>query len=82
MKFPGWKMSVAQHNLYWRLFQAACRAQHATTMEARDALRHAAHRAAFNGCYLSATMINGGKQFDAIKAEFERLAGLAHHNRV
>jgi hypothetical protein len=71
--YPGWSMTVAQHGKYFRLHAAACAAQRATTSAAKEALRQAAHLAAF-GKPKSAKDINTTKDFDDIKREFERLA--------
>ena len=73
--YPGWKMTVRQHGLYFRLFAAACQSQHAATTEQKEALRRAAHQTAF-GAPKSATVINRTREFDAIAAEFKHLANV------
>ena len=77
--YPGWKMSESQHGAYFRLFAAACAAQKCETAAAKEALRRAAHIAAF-GRPVSAKEIDQGKMFDAIKREFLRLADSVDHN--
>lgn len=73
--YPGWKMTVRQHGLYFRLLAAACAAQHATTAAAKEALRQAAHLAAF-GKPKSAKDINRTNEFDAIATELKRVANV------
>jgi hypothetical protein len=73
--YPGWKMTVRQHGLYFRLLADACAAQHAATATAKEALRQTAHRAAF-GAAKSAKDIHRTKEFDAIAGELKRLANV------
>jgi len=72
----SWAMSKAQQGMYWRLWGAACRAQHWDRLPAseRDARRKEAHVAAF-GREKSATAINRTEEFGRIKAHFLMLAG-------
>ena len=74
----GWKMSALQAASYWRLWAAACAAQGWAPGE-RDEQRKLAHARVF-GAPISAKQINKTNQFDAIKAEFERLDSNIHHN--
>jgi hypothetical protein len=75
---PGWSMSALQAASYWRLWAAACAAQGWPAAE-RESQRKLAHTRVFVGP-ISAKDINKTDQFDAIKAEFERLASNINHN--
>jgi hypothetical protein len=66
--FPGWKMTWDQHNAYFRLLEAACRAQGKRTAAEREELRQLIHSRAF-GRPISAKDIDHLKMFDALKAE-------------
>jgi hypothetical protein len=76
-KFPGWRMTDAQHALYFRLWAAACAQQGWDTLpaSAREAKRHEIQDRLF-GEGKSAKDINATAEFDAIKQCFERLAML------
>lgn len=74
--YPGWKMTVKQHGLYFRLLAAAFEALGAVTSKDKERLRHDAHITAFGLPYKSATDINRTKEFDAIASEFKRLASI------
>ncbi|NOS72027.1 MAG: hypothetical protein HOP33_19130 [Verrucomicrobia bacterium] len=65
--YPGWKMTVEQHNLYFRLLDQAAVASGETTQNRREDLRQRIHLAAFGGPK-SAKAINHLKDFDDFKA--------------
>lgn len=65
--YPGWKMTVVQHGLYFRLLDQAAVAVGAKSKVQREELRQRIHLAAFGGPK-SAKAINHLKEFDAFKA--------------
>lgn len=74
-RFPGWKMTVAQHGQWLRLWLAACKAQgwdKLSTAE-REAKRDEVYIAAF-GYRISTRDISSGDGCDRIFAAFRRLA--------
>lgn len=73
--YPGWKMTISQHGLYFRLLADACDALHAVSSKDKERVRQEAHMAAF-GRAKSAKDINTKKDFDAIATEFKRIANV------
>src|SRR5579872_2734929 len=75
----GWRMSVVHRDLFLRLWSDACEAQgwHRPTLE-REAIRH---QILEELGFSSARDIGTTDGFDAVKAEFERLADVVHNER-
>jgi hypothetical protein len=64
--YPGWKMTRAQHQAYWRLLSQVNAVQNVTSAEERESMRKLIHDRAF-GRAVSAKDIDHLKMFDAFK---------------
>jgi hypothetical protein len=72
---PGWRMTVEQVRLFWRLWSAACRYQRWTTSES-EARRH---EILMECGFASAKDIDHTDGFDRVKNRLEALAGRIHN---
>lgn len=74
---PGWLMSHAQHDLFWQLWNSACRAQGWTSKEAVAKRREILSELGF----ASAKLIDHRHGFDHVRERLEALADILRNER-
>lgn len=67
--YPGWKMTPAQHRMYWNLLNQVYAAGGLVTAPEKEKQRKLIHLRAFGREGVSAKEIDRLKMFDAFKAE-------------